>query len=271
MKPAWLMLVAALALHDDCDGKRRKRTPPPVDPARAAAEAALTGKKWIGMFGSRAVEMSFVSSYGDLKGEARFYEFDQQTAVDRLKATWVSGGSFVIAGDESYNTVIGNKVLNPDPLTATLSSDGKTLSGEADEPATWALTMTQNVHDLVPPIEAAAGENALVNGRWEGKSDHRPAKLVVSANGARLVGKLTRGNDTVNVEATVDTHGLVKLAIPTRPSARGLVTEDATLRFTDRELTSLRGVYRVTTKSGFVTSSGSDELWLIDLGHRARK
>jgi hypothetical protein len=257
--------LAALAAGQAC----KKGGAAAEDPTKQLA-AQLGAAAWVGKIGEETVSLTFRDDGGTLQAELVFTYFGKPGVKETLAVELEAPGLVTLTGT-SYERLAGAGDFILDKLVGSLLDDGKKFTGrnspEGLEPTSFSLVAGANLADIDPPLDLAAAEAALLNGKWEGKLGDMPAKLAVTKEGGKLTAAFEYGEYKSLVAVQIADTGTVTMTAPERPTDQGLMTETFTGQL-HWGLSSMHGEWEVVVKQGFVEQASGERFVLIDLTKR---
>jgi len=263
-----LALVVALAavVVAGCD-KKKSSSSPANGRSLSPTEATLAAGTWTGTLDKLPIQVAFTASPKGLTGEVRYLMFGGVRNRDKVAVTTDDSGTLHLKPSSPDNVVIGGKQTSVSEITGALSADKATLSGavvhSTSAPGAWTVSTQTQIADVDPPFDIAAGEKALLTGKWEGKYGPRPAKISFTKKAGRLTGKLMVDRGASSFTLVLDNTGRFTMKAPPHPTQQGLLTETGVGYFMNHTLAKLRGNIESSVKQGFIEQSGS-ESWQFE-------
>jgi hypothetical protein len=233
---------------------------PPLDPM----SAQLVAGKWAGTVGEREpIELTFTKERDGLVAQLVFRRFGRAIVREHLKADppvslhlkGTRATPLVGKGPAALHEI--SATLGPDGITGTCVAKGGDPKGVA-----FAASTKKTIAEVDPPLDPARGESALVDGKWEGKAGDEPARLVVTRQGTRLVGKFSHGDSLITVEPKAQPDGVVTFASSPHRSGTKVVTATFEVAFARLDLGEITGTLKVVTQLGAMMQGQSYPLTL---------
>jgi hypothetical protein len=275
-------MTCALWLLCGCDS-----TPARPAAADAAARAAVdAGKprdpltaqllagKWAGTLADVGpVELTFTEERDGVAAQLLFRRFGRSLAREHLKVTLEPPSGVRLKGTRA-TPLVGKGPAPLHEITAKLGADGAlagtgTVAGETKSLA-FTASAKKPIAEVDPPLDVAKAEAALAGGKWEGKGDE-PAKLAVTKQGARLVGKFSHGSSYFTVEVTPQADGVVKFSAEPHKSGQKIITATFDVAFTRPDLGEIAGSLKLVTQLGGMMQGQSVALALQDKGAKKKR
>ena len=279
-----VLTTCALWLFGGCDSTPARPAAADAGGAKAAVDAGkprdpltaqLLAGKWAGTLAEREpVEVAFTEERDGLAAQLLFRRFGRSLTREHLKVTLEPPGAVRLKGTRA-TPLVGKGPAALHEVTAKLGPDG-TLTGTClvageSKSVPFTASAKKTIAEVDPPLDVARAEAALLGGKWEGKADDEPAKLAVTRQGARLVGKFTHGGSIISTDLKVQPDGVVTFASEPHRSGTKLVTATFDAGFARLDLGEIGGTVKLVTQLGAMMQGQTYALTLQDRGAKKKK
>ncbi len=168
--------ILAIALLT-CLAACKEVTPPAAAPdAEVAAPGdpfePLRGGQWIGVHdGREPIVLEFVDGPDGLAARLTFTIFGEASVVEELDVTLEPTGTVRLVGT-SYEAKRGLDAFTLDKMEASLSEDGRTLSGTNHPegfpaPLSWSVSRDTTLAEVDPPLQPETAAARMIAARYE--------------------------------------------------------------------------------------------------------